>query len=51
MENLKVPDEVVDVLGNVCDTALKGKGLGIINDVNKLLNWVSQTNKEVEKDE
>jgi len=52
MNNQNVPDEVVDVIGNVCDAALKGKGLSVINDVNKLLNWVSQTNKpEVKKDE
>ena len=37
--NLTVNQEILNVLGRVCDVALKANGLIIMNDVNTLLRW------------
>ena len=37
--NLTINQNIADVLGKVCDAALKSGGLTIINEVNLILNW------------
>lgn len=46
--NLKVNKETINIIGTVCDAALKAGGLSIINEVNKLLNSVNAGIKEKE---